>query len=88
MWIMVRLYSCVDDIVIIGNKQEIAYSILKLCQFLQSSIDVHWSSTKRVLRYLNGTSKHGVFIHKSVSLYLDIYTNVHWGSCPNEKRSN
>jgi hypothetical protein len=40
---------------------EIGYSVNQLCQFLHSPTSSHYTSLKRVLRYLKGSVDHGLF---------------------------
>ncbi len=40
---------------------EIAYSVNQLCQHLHSPNSTHWTTLKRVLRYLKGSVDYGLF---------------------------
>jgi hypothetical protein len=44
------------------TRPEISYSINKVCQFLSSHLEDHWKAVKRILRYLQGTLRHGLLI--------------------------
>ena len=47
----------------------------------------HWLAVKRILRYLRGTSAHGLLLHSSSSLALQGYTDVDWASCPDDEKN-
>lgn len=49
--------------------------------------DVHWNIIKRVLRYVRGTSSHGVLLHASSSTALTAYTDADWVGCSDTRRS-
>ncbi|RWS21908.1 integrase core domain protein-like protein [Leptotrombidium deliense] len=44
----------------LGSRIDICYTVGKLAQFLDCFDETHWTAAKRVLRYLKGTSKHGI----------------------------
>ena len=44
----------------IGSRPDLAYAIGKLARFCESPKWKHWMAIKRVLRYVNGTSKMGL----------------------------
>jgi hypothetical protein len=67
-------------------RPEIAFSVNQLCQHLHSPMSTHWSSAKRVLRYLIGTIDHGLFYAKS-TLQLQAYCDSHWVGCLDDRRS-
>lgn len=48
---------------------------------------MHWSSVKRILRYLQGTLDHGVIFQSSQQLKLVSYANADWGSSVDDRRS-
>ena len=39
---------------------------------------IHWTATKRLLRYLKNTIFHGISIHKNVNPLLTCYSDVDW----------
>jgi hypothetical protein len=49
--------------------------------------DVHWNFVKRILRYVRGTSGHGVLLRASTSTALTAYTDADWAGCPDTWRS-
>lgn len=59
------------------SRPEIAYSINQLCQHLHAPTEIHWKSTKRVLRYLKCTIDHGLYFSKG-TLGLTAYWNADW----------
>ena len=58
------------------TRPDIAFSVNKVCQFLQAPTETHWTAVKRILRYLKHTSSLGLFIQKSSSLLL-----INWWAC-------
>jgi hypothetical protein len=42
---------------------------------------------KRILRYLQGTSDYGLFLRRSSSFDLVVYTDADWVCCPDTCRS-
>ncbi|KAD3336925.1 hypothetical protein E3N88_32445 [Mikania micrantha] len=41
------------------SRPDITFAVNKVCQFMHSPTDNHWSAVKRILRYLHGTANHG-----------------------------
>lgn len=60
------------------TRPDIAYAVNKLSQFMHKPTDFHWQAVKRVLRYLTGTSAHGVYIRANTPLTLHAYSNADW----------
>ncbi|KAM0038591.1 putative RNA-directed DNA polymerase [Helianthus debilis subsp. tardiflorus] len=78
------------------SRPDITYAVNKVCQFMHSPTENHWSAVKRILRYLHGTSNHGLLISSSSSSVLHAYTDAHnltafsdsdWAGCPDDRRS-
>jgi len=42
---------------------ELSFSISKVCQFMSSPLESHWTTVKRILRYLKGV------LHSGIALY-------------------
>jgi hypothetical protein len=68
------------------TRPDIAYSVNQLCQHLHALCSTHWTSAKRVLRYLQGTSDHGLFYTKG-PLQLNAFCDSDWASYPDDRRS-
>ena len=46
------------------TRPDISFAVNKLSQFMHSPTDEYWQAAKQVLRYLAGTSTHGVFLRR------------------------
>jgi histone deacetylase 1/2 len=69
------------------TRPDIAFSVNKVCQFLQAPTDIHWTAVKRILRYLKHTSTLGLLVQKSPSLLLSGFADADWAGCPDDRRS-
>jgi histone deacetylase 1/2 len=69
------------------TRPDIAFSVNRVCQFLATPTDVHWSAVKRILRYVKGTINLGLQIQRSSSTELSVYTDADWAGCPDDRRS-
>ena len=56
-------------------RPEISY-YNKVCQFMQHPFDIHWKTVKRILRFLKGTTHHGLLLHKPDNLFVTGYSDV------------
>ncbi|GKA85304.1 putative RNA-directed DNA polymerase [Tanacetum coccineum] len=64
------------------SRHDIAFSVNKVCQYMHALTENHWSSVKRILRYLHGTVEHGMLIRRSSGSTLQAFTNVQWKGNP------
>ncbi|XP_075521494.1 uncharacterized protein LOC142554709 [Primulina tabacum] len=69
------------------TRPEIAFNVNKVCQFVQSPCLSHWKAVKRILRYLNGTSNHGLHLTAASRLSLHGFCDADWANDPDDKRS-
>jgi histone deacetylase 1/2 len=69
------------------TRLDISFSVNKVCRFLQTPTDKHWTAVKRILRYLKETRSFGLLIHKSSSLLLSGFADADWAGCPDDRRS-
>ncbi|GMI78367.1 cysteine-rich RLK (RECEPTOR-like protein kinase) 8 [Hibiscus trionum] len=61
------------------TRPDIHFSVNKVSQFMQAPLDKHWTTIKRIVRYLKGTLDHGLFFSNSQgSNTLIAYTNSYW----------
>jgi len=59
---------------------DISFSVNKLSQFMHCPSIIHWTVTKRLLRYLKNTIFHGISIKKNVNPPLTCYSDTEWAS--------
>ncbi|GJY73672.1 nucleotide-binding alpha-beta plait domain-containing protein [Tanacetum coccineum] len=59
-----------------------AFAVNKVCQYIHAPTKIHWSTVKRILRYLHGTVEHGMLIRRSTSSTLQAFTDVLWKGNP------
>ncbi|XP_021995975.1 uncharacterized mitochondrial protein AtMg00810-like [Helianthus annuus] len=80
------------------SRPDITFAVNKVCQFMHSPTENHWSAVKRILRYLQGTFTYGLLIQQTSGSTLHAYTDVHnsslnafsdadWAGCPDDRRS-
>lgn len=69
------------------SRPDIAYSVNKVCQFMQAPLHTHWRAVKRILRYLNGTLDLGITFNVSTQLTLHGFCEADWVSDPDDRRS-
>ncbi|RVW34641.1 Retrovirus-related Pol polyprotein from transposon RE1 [Vitis vinifera] len=70
------------------TRPDIAFSVNKACQFMHRPTSTHWSSVKRILRYLKGTITHGLLLQPSAHFTIQAYTDADWGAQPDDRRSS
>lgn len=70
------------------TRPDIAYSVNTVCQFMSNPTDVHFTSMKRILKYLQGTVSKGLFYKFGKSpTYVSAYCDADWAGEINHKRS-
>jgi len=60
------------------TRPDLAYSVNNVCQFLHVPTTVHWTSVKRILRYIHLTSGIGLRIGKTSSTLLSAFSDADW----------
>lgn len=69
------------------TRPDIAYAVQQVCLFMHAPREPHFNFLKRILRYLKGTTSHGLHITPSKSNKLTAYSDADWGGCPDSRRS-
>jgi len=69
------------------TRPNLAISVNKVCQFLHSPTIVHWSSVKRILKYIKGTIDVGFQINKSDSSLVSTFSDADWAGSIDDRRS-
>jgi len=57
-------------------RPDICFVVNRVYQFMHAPTDSHWAAVKRILRYLNGTTTHGLHITHSSFFPLHGFTNA------------
>ena len=60
------------------TRPDISFAVSRLSQFMHQPTECHWQAVKRVLRYLAGTTSHGVFMKAGSPLTLHAFTDADW----------
>ncbi|XP_062118816.1 uncharacterized mitochondrial protein AtMg00810-like [Humulus lupulus] len=69
------------------TRPEITYDVNRVSQFMQTPLQSHWKTVKRILRYLKGTLDFGLHMGRSKELGLTGFYDVDWASNPDDRRS-
>ncbi|CAH9104736.1 unnamed protein product, partial [Cuscuta epithymum] len=69
------------------TRPDIAYAVNRVCQFMHSPTTLHWQATKRILRYLQGTSHHCLHFTPTAATSLLAFSDAGWLSDPDDSRS-
>ncbi|KAK9062643.1 hypothetical protein SSX86_019831 [Deinandra increscens subsp. villosa] len=80
------------------SRPDISFAVNRVCQFMHSPTEHHWSAVKRILRYLLGTSHLGLLIRQNSGStlhafadtswnHLAAFSDADWAGCPVDRRS-
>ncbi|XP_022004171.1 uncharacterized mitochondrial protein AtMg00810-like [Helianthus annuus] len=69
------------------TRPDICYVVQQVCMYMHAPKVDHWNALKRIIRYLQGTSSHGLTIGTSADFSLRAYTVADWAGCPDTRRS-
>jgi hypothetical protein len=67
------------------TRPDIVYAVGQICFHMHSPRDVHWNLVKRLLRYIKGTSGHGLVLHASSTTDIAAYSDADWAGCPDTR---
>jgi histone deacetylase 1/2 len=69
------------------TRPDLSFAVNRVCQFLQSPTEEHWSAVKRILRFVHGTLGHGLLLRPSRSLSVSVYSDADWAGDVGDRRS-
>lgn len=69
------------------TRPDISYDVQQICLHMHDPRDGHMNALKRILRYLQGTLEHGIYLYPSSMSTLVSYTDADWAGCPDTRRS-
>ncbi|MFS7953765.1 putative RNA-directed DNA polymerase [Helianthus anomalus] len=62
------------------SRPNIAFAVNRVCQFIHAPTENHWTSVKRILRYLKGTINMGLWIRHNTGYHLQAFSDSHWAT--------
>jgi hypothetical protein len=69
------------------TRLDISFTVNKVYQYLHAPPEHHWTTVKRILRYLKSCTKLGLKISKTNSLLVSAFSVVDWAGCLDDIRS-
>ncbi|XP_030497916.1 uncharacterized mitochondrial protein AtMg00810-like [Cannabis sativa] len=69
------------------TRPNIAFSVNKVCQFMQSPLQYHPVAVKRILRYLADTLDNGLHLKRPTSMDIEEFYDAVWAANPDDRRS-
>jgi Reverse transcriptase (RNA-dependent DNA polymerase) len=69
------------------TRPDIAFSVNKVSQFMQSLSSSHWAAVKRILRYLKGILSHDITLKPVTSFILYVYSDANWAGSLDDRKS-
>jgi hypothetical protein len=69
------------------TRPDICFAVNRVCQFMHAPTDSHCAAVKHILRYLKGTTSHGLHITRSSSFALHGFTNADWADSVDDRKS-
>ncbi|XP_026450601.1 uncharacterized protein LOC113350684 [Papaver somniferum] len=69
------------------TRTDISYAVQQVCLFMHDPREPDMEALKRIIRYLQGTIDHRLFLSVSAISGLTTYSDADWASCPDSRRS-
>ena len=69
------------------TRPDLAFAVNKLAQFSSNPTEHHWSSLKRVLRYLKGIADYGIFLRRDSPVSLHAFSDADWAGNRDDRSS-
>ena len=69
------------------TRPDILYAVNRVCQYLHSPRDTHWTVVKRILRYIRHTASFGLRLRSASSGLLSAFSDADWAGNPDDRRS-
>ena len=69
------------------TRPEISFSVNRVCQYMHKPQIHHWKAVKRILRYLAGTSTHGLLLTPSPNYSITGFSDSDWATDLDDRKS-
>ncbi|GKC17162.1 ribonuclease H-like domain-containing protein [Tanacetum coccineum] len=70
-----------------NTRCDISYVVQQVCLYMHDPREPHFSTLKRILRYVQGTLDYGLQLFLSSTTDLVAYSDADWAGCPTTRRS-
>ena len=70
-----------------ATRPDIAFAVGYLSRFMENPQEDHWIAVKRILRYLQGTKKHGICYKPSGKIDFCGYSDADWAGDLADRKS-
>ncbi|GJT57119.1 ribonuclease H-like domain-containing protein [Tanacetum coccineum] len=64
------------------TRPDLSYAVQQVCLYMHDPRDPHFTTLKRIPRYVRGTLDYGLQLHVSSTTQLSAYTDADWAGCP------
>lgn len=72
----------------VATRPDITYAVNKISQFLEQPTKAHWNKVKRILKYLKGTSRHGLYYENESNAKIHVYSDADYARDTETRRSS
>jgi hypothetical protein len=55
------------------TRPDLSFSVNRVSQYIQSPTDTHWAAVKRILRFVKGTTCHGLKIQRRFNYVVMLF---------------
>jgi hypothetical protein len=69
------------------TRPDLAFAVQQACLHMHDPRAPHLTMLKRILRYVRGTSSHGLLLRALPNLNITAYSDADWAGCPETRRS-
>ncbi|GJW33755.1 ribonuclease H-like domain-containing protein [Tanacetum coccineum] len=69
------------------TRPDISYAVQQVCFYMHDPREPHFSTLKRILRYVRGTLDYGLQLFSLSTTDLVAYSDADWAGCPTTRRS-
>jgi len=69
------------------TRPDLAFAVNRVCQYLHSPTTVHWTTVKRIIRYLKFSENTGLLVRKKSPLIVSAFSDADWAGCRDDRRS-
>nr|XP_020167903.1 uncharacterized mitochondrial protein AtMg00810-like [Aegilops tauschii subsp. strangulata] len=69
------------------TRPDLAYTVQQACLHMHDPREQHLALVKCILRYIRGSSTHGLHLRRSTPLDLVAYSDADWAGCLDTRRS-